>query len=329
MINNELLAKMLDGTLSESERSLLQSEAVSHPEIADEIAQLQRIEKMLVTSGNRYDIPTPSFLKSVEDEIAQKVRDSRSIKPVPILPPNFDTKFNWNLLIMTCSGLVTIGSLGYLGYTKYYTPAPIVRVEQTLETATTPSNLQTTVETSQSTYPISREQVSRKNQTSVKNAVQLSQSEVKPESKPEQTATSTDNAKDFSKPEVSGSIDPQYNDNSSRNQIQSMIGQLEEKQRMKDKFAEMTLNKRIGLLYSQSGNGSDAKKYLENALLLAHNTNTREEEGILLGEIGLVESKLGNSELAASKIRQAIDILTSLGINTEKWTKALSVIHKK
>lgn len=328
MMNNELLAKMLDGTLTDSERKILNSEAAAHPEFALELDQLRRIEAMLAKSGNRYDIPTPAFLQSVEDEIAQKVRDSRSVKPIPILPPYlFDTKFNWNLLIMACSGLVTIASLGYLGYNKLYPPEPIVIIEQTTpiqqaeniaiqnQQPTPKKHLEVRPSIAQSKQPIS---------------LLTSQNTLLPDRKIVSDNGSQQNYIPAltTKDSLDGSIAASYGSNTQLPKIQKMLAQLNEKRTSGDKIAEMSLNKKIGLLYNQDGNLTEARKYLEEALVLARHTNIREEEGNIMGEIGLIENKSGNPEKASVKIRQAIDILTTSGVSTARWAKELSSIHK-
>ncbi|MBI3257981.1 MAG: tetratricopeptide repeat protein [Ignavibacteriae bacterium] len=328
MTNNELLAKMLDGTLTASERTILNAEAAAHPEFANELEQMKRIESILTKSGNRYDIPTPAFLQSVEDEIAQKVRDSRSVKPIPILPPNiFDIKFNWNLLIMACSGLVTIASLGYYGYNKLYPPAPIVISEQ--QTAQQPES---------TTNPLAQSpQISRSNEKSISVArkqsltihstenTAIEQSKAIVEKSPNQLLA----AKETNKDSIDASIASNSNANTLTQKIQKTLSELNEKRAAGDKINEMSLRKQVGLLYSQAGSNSEAHKYLSEALEIAKSNNFRQAEGNILGEIGLIEKQMGNMDSAINKLHQAIDILNSSGSPSAKWTKALSNIQNK
>lgn len=329
MINSELLAKMLDGTLTDAERTILNNESALHPELANEVAQLQRIDAMLANSGLQYDTPTPAFLKCVEDEIAQRVRDSRSIKPVPFIPPIFDTKFNWNLLIMACSGIVTISSLGYLGYTKLYrtelTTISVIEnnsTQQPILSIQSPINTVTQQETSNSNE--------RQNQiiTSKGTSTRLSSELTTDNSKQKLITNQLVQQKDYSKNELDAMIAASSGANIQLTDIQNKLNLLNEKRLQGDKFSEMTLNKQIGLLYNLGGNPIEAKKYLEEALKLAQISSIKDEEATILGELGLIDYKLGYPDRATYKIRQAIDILTSVGNNASRWTKELSRLQK-
>lgn len=328
MTNNELLAKMLDGTLTASERTILNAEAAAHPEFANELEQMKRIESILTKSGNRYDIPTPAFLQSVEDEIAQKVRDSRSVKPIPILPPNiFDIKFNWNLLIMACSGLVTVASLGYYAYNKLYPPNPIVVTEQ--QTVSQPENTVNSTDRSVQSSPVKAKSISAApKQTYSNHTIQNSGTDLQKtiaENNSSQKSESLLTDKDT----VSGIVKQNTNLNTDTPDIQKLLLELNEKRTAGDRISEMRIKKQIGMLYTSSRNNSEAHKYLNEALEIAKNMKIRDAEGSITGEIGLVEMKMGNTEIAVAKIHQAIDILNASGNSSAKWTKELSKLQSK
>lgn len=334
MINNELLAKMLDGTLTDSERMILTKESAINPELANEVAQLQRIDAILAKSGYQYDAPTPAFLKSVEDEIAQRVKDSRKVKPVPFIPPIFDTKFNWNIFIMACSGIVTISSLGYLGYNKLFRVDSINPITLEHSLTSEPISISQTSphissETSTTKFYSNQQKTEIKNNN--KQNVQLTDNlgaSDNIDNKQKMNLTQPNQTKDFSKNELDASIAASSGANTPIVDIQNKLNQLTEKRTQGNKIAEMSLNKQIGLLYNQEGNPTEAKKYLDEALRLAQNTSIKEEEATILGELGLIDNKLGYSDKAIIKIRQAIEILNSTGNNTSRWTKELSTLQK-
>jgi tetratricopeptide (TPR) repeat protein len=343
MTNDELLAKMLDGTITPTEKSLLTSEALKNATLAQAIEQLQRVEALLAQSPHSYSAATDEFLKSIEDEIAEKVRDNRR-KPVPILPPYIDTKWNWNILLYSVSAILTVGAAGYFGYTAFTTPTKkAIENPQAIAHNQSPQQPIGSPQSSQPTavppQPTSGRVIPSNSYRNIESGTPQQtlglehNSLLKPESNPStnQAPVSTLPTKSSENtPPDNGELDGIASSGSNKDQqmINTLSAQLAEKRASGDKFSEMTLNKQIGMLYGKRGKRDEALRYLETALTHSRAVNAKSQEGAILGEIGLLESKHGNKDLAAAKIQQAIDILAKNGLNHDKWTRELSNLSK-
>lgn len=361
MTNDELLAKMLDGTITPAEKSLLTSEALKNATLAQAIEQLQRVEALLAQSPHSYSAATDEFLKSIEDEIAEKVRDNRR-KPVPILPPYIDTKWNWNILLYSVSAIITVGAAGYFGYTALTTPtktlqstpdaqvsAPAINMPQPVSTSDSPVMRPTTapaqptsgkvVSTRPDVHSVPVQQQNLAHQQNVQQPQSQLQSSnsgtsnpvaaapLPLSSAPVTTTKTTDTPANNGANEVEGKTASEGTIKLQQKRM-ALLAQLAEKRSGGDKFGEMALNKQIGMLYSSDGKHDEALKHFETALSHSRSVNARNEEGLILGEIGLLESKFGNKEIAITKIQQAIDILSKAGMNHDKWTRELLKLTK-
>lgn len=361
MTNDELLAKMLDGTITPAEKSLLNSEALKNATLAEAIEQLQRVETLLAQSPHSYSAATDEFLKSIEDEIAEKVRDNRR-KPVPILPPYIDTKWNWNILLYSVSAIITVGAAGYFGYTALTTPTKTLQHTPDAHVSTPANTMPLPVSTND--FPVTRpttapaqptsgkvvsnqpnvhsipehQQISTQHQDiqQPKSQIQSSNSAPtspvpsapqSPSSAPVTIAKTTESPINNGANEVEGKTASEGTMKLQQKRM-ALLAQLAEKRSVGDKFGEMALNKQIGMLYSSDGKHDEALKHFETALSHSKSVNARNEEGLILGEIGLLESKFGNKEIAITKIQQAIDILSKAGMNHDKWTRELSKLTK-
>ncbi len=347
MTNDELLAKMLDGTITPAEKSLLSSEALKNATLAEAIVQLQRVEALLAQSPHSYSAATEEFLKSIEDEIAEKVRDNRR-KPVPILPPYIDTKWNWNILLYSVSAILTVGAAGYFGYTVLTTPSkkaqenpPAIVENQSANRPTTTIEQSLQQPTDVPPQPTSGKVIPSNSFKSIESATPQQLGEHNSLNKPELNASAKQNQAPI-ETQPPKNPDNQTNNsplvqmdgiassgtNKDQQVISSLSAQLIEKHAIGDKFSEMTLNKQIGMLYGKSGKHDDALRYLETALTHSRTVNAKSEEGAILGEIGLLESKFGNKDTAAAKLQQAIDLLSKNGINHDKWLRELTKLSR-
>jgi len=354
MTNDELLAKMLDGTITPAENKQLTSEALKNSTLAEAITQLRHVEALLALSPNNYSAATEEYLKSIEDEIAEKVRDNRR-KPVPILPPYIDTKWNWNILLYTVSAILTVGAAGYFGYTALTTPSknPATNPTETVDKQLTDQTLkadpaQGSSNANPSAQSTTRNNIgSNSNQNNINsspsdqvsyfkshqnqsNSNDLGQSIHQPvaeqPSQPQQIATRTEVPSDANLNEIDGAASSSAD--KKMEQITLLTNQLVEKHAIGDKVGEMALNKQIGMLYSKSGKHDIALRYLDLALTHSRSVNAKSEEGLILGEIGLLELKSGNKDSAMSKLQQAIDLLSKSGLNHDKLSRELAKITK-
>lgn len=360
MTNDELLAKMLDGTITPAEKSLLTSEALKNATLAEAIEQLQRVETLLAQSPHSYSAATEEFLRSIEDEIAEKVRDNRR-KPVPILPPYIDTKWNWNILLYSVSAILTVGAAGYFGYTALTTgkkattaPSPTVVVAQpsgenpqaakeipmtsTPGPTTAPAQptygkvipKQGTLQTAPDMHAASKTDVPNTPILTTPQTDNRTSAQTPANPLPTAALTPSKNAETIANNgsrEVEGSAASEGSIKRQQKRTE-LLALLAEKRSGGDKVGEMTLNKQIGMLYSSDGKHDEAVKYLEAALAHSRSINSRNDEGIILGEIGLLESKFGNKDLAVSKLQQAIDILTKAGMNHDKLSRELTKLTR-
>ncbi|MCX6147279.1 MAG: hypothetical protein NTW25_08530 [Candidatus Kapabacteria bacterium] len=89
--------------------------------------------------------------------------------------------------------------------------------------------------------------------------------------------------------------------------------ELKEKQNSEDIVGQATLNKKIGLIYkSLSNNDRNALIYLENAYKLSSSANMPELKAECLGELGLLDIKIGNKETGLKKIEECLNIMKDI-----------------
>lgn len=126
---------------------------------------------------------------------------------------------------------------------------------------------------------------------------------------PVETQVRNSNSQDLN---AEGSINEKVNAGI-KSTLQNLERELKDKQNSNDIAGQATLNKKIGLIYkSISNNDKNASIYLENAYKLSNSANMPELKAECLGELGLLDIKIGNKEAGLKKIDDCLNIMKDI-----------------
>jgi hypothetical protein len=299
MTNEELLAKYLENSLSETESAEFQKLINTSPEFARDVRELSKIEAFLSTGTISAAIPE-DFLASVEHHVTEKIHHDK------YHAPGSGNAFNKIL-----SGFWIIPMIFLLGVGGYYllrntdekiqqnqeTPAPVLKEEisQTPEVQSIPEQPSAQKETSQST---------RENPSIVQNEEAVSQ---QPTRNPDELQLKAENAQS----------------NSDKIAFEKTREKLNSARAEGKKATEAALLKQMGMIAAKMSNITEARAYLNDAMNLARSLHLTELEAESTGELGLIFKKEGNTEMATGHFKKAIELLKASGQSTERWEKEI------
>lgn len=315
MTTDELIAKLLDGTLSANEQLHLNSLMASSPELAEEVHSLTTIEQLLRSQPQPLITEeSEAFLHTVENRIATAVSSQRKATVI-------GTK--------AAAWLVAIPLAVLLGGMSISLLQPsATQTNETQRVEATPPALQIEVPVSfhapvSTPTSQSNNQVSTAQQTEIKSQRHSTeQQEANTNelfaSANEQPATNSETA--HADIQGNANIANQQNTN---NYIESYRKQFEQFLQDGNRAQAAITAKTIGVLHRQSGNTTEAQHFLLLALKLSREVHLVEYEAEALGELGLTAKAKGNADEARTYLRSCVTLLEN-GPNTallSRWQK--------
>ncbi len=295
MTTDELIAKLLDGTLTAGEHSQMQAMIAASPELAEEIRQLRAIEDMLAHPHNEQVHDTAPFLHSVEDKIAASLvatGGAASAVRMGNLPRALFTPV-----------LVLIGSIGV-----FFAVRPSTDTHEPLSAATR-NELPPSFE-----MPVPA--------VASHKATSGSGSAARPASTNAPSAASAIEDQQPSTPPVAAATTPTDDDASAtiysppvslatRTSIEQNQEAFDKAMSSGDKLKALVPSYRLGVLYRRAGD-SRAMPFLATALAISREKNQQQYEAMSLGELGLLAREKGNIDAANSYLRDCISLLEQL-----------------
>lgn len=302
MTTDELIAKLLDGTLSASEHQELQTLIASSPELADEIHNLTAIEQMLSSQPVSPIVEeSRPFLHTVENTIAANLAAQSKA-------PLIGTKTA--MWLATVPFAVLLGGVAFSLFQPsemQVSPAqraaeapPTLHIE--LPASTTPKAVLTPQSTPQASA------VRRAQRTTSAPAVQTQE----PNNSQAPAAAHTPSLASVETPsaDIQGSARI-TSPSKPAIRIESYRKQFEQFLQDGNKVQAAITAKTLGVLQRQAGNTAEARESLLSALRLSREVRLTEYEAETLGELGLLAKATGNVGEARTYLRSCIALLES------------------
>lgn len=315
MTTDELIAKLLDGTISSPEQQQLHEQMAASPALAEEVHRLTVIENLLTLEEEETEVAAAApFLRSVENTIAASI--AVGSQTVQVNPSSLPRMFFAPLLVL----LSGIGV--FLAWPSSDAPVPVQRQEQldtppsfsmqvpaTKEAAPTVS---TTQESSIDVRPTARlRERAAENHIIAENKPNTRVTPVVPPS-PENSASIENNS-------------PAANDKQ-LNQFEELQTSYTAHLQQGDNVKAAIVAKSLGSLYRKQGDLQQAQTYLLSSLELSRKSHLPEYEAEALGELGLLAHDNGNQASAREYISSCIELLRQSGATAalRRWEKQLA-----
>lgn len=322
MTNDELLAKLLDNTLTEAERLELNVRMAASPHFAEEVREYLAVEEMLAKTKGSLTTAPAHLLQSVEQKTA-----------ATILTAAATTVVAETAVRSTLSGrlLVGISALVLSGAATWYLvtsgdPQPEMPVQPIAEQQS--NNNQVTPAPQTPLYSPTPQPQREQVQAQQAPEAQVQQNQKKTEQKPIVPSS----------PVVPSSAtdDATTNMNAQKNERNNASKQLEEQLDAYKKYKAngntinlMITAKKVGIVYRTLKEFDNSRIYLEEALALAKTQHIDDEEAIVTGELGLLEKERGALEPAKQLLQTCVDKLRALGSpQLQRWQDELTDLRK-
>lgn len=316
MTTDELIEKLLEGTISSTEKQQLYEQMAASPALAEEVHRLTVVEKLLTVEEEEPEVVTAApFLRSVENSIAASIAVASQTAQVSSggFPRMLYAPF-----------LVLLGGIGvFLAWPS--SPETPVSVQQQQQIDTPPSfSVQTPAMEEVQPSPSTTEQMPTTVRPSVRPQERSVDNSIAAEKAPEVESTPVIPPT----PENSASIE-----RSSSNTTTKQVDQLEELRdtytahlQQGDNVKAAIAAKSLGSLYRKQGDLKQAQTYLQSSLELSRKAHLPEYEAEALGELGLLALDNGNRESAREYISSCIELLRTSGATSslQRWEKQLA-----
>jgi tetratricopeptide (TPR) repeat protein len=303
MTNEELLAKYLENSLTDTESAEFQKLLNSSPEFARDVRELSKIEGFLTAGAITAAVPE-DFLAGVENHVAEKIHHDKYHGPA-----------SGNAFNKILSGFWIVPLLFLLGVGGYFllrnsdekvqpqqeNPAVVLQ-EQSAQTPEIQPQPETPVAHSELPQPKAENPAITQNdeitqQQPVANPDKMTASATK-EKNNAQTAAFEKTQENLLKARAAG-----------------------------QKAQEAALLKQLGILSAKNGNTHEAKTYFNDGINLARTLRLTELEAESLGELGMVFKNEGDKGAAVDNFKKAIELLKRVNQPTERWEKELKSVQ--
>lgn len=324
MNNEELIARLLDGSITEAEKSELDAQIAQSPVLAQEVRELMVVENLLA-KDEAEDVVPVGFLSSVENKVATIIAGAGAAgiggaalesilggKAAAGAATTATTIFGAKAIVVVVSALA-IGGGSWAAF-SILSPKPDnsqqnppAIVQQQTQIQQDPASEVPKAESILVPTPIADKKI--------------------PTQREENIASADNGNSAKEQREIGGKISSPVPEGEKMLQIYQ--NELAGKQSSGDKAGIALTSKKIGVLYRNLGNKSESAKYLEQALRNSRAIGLHEVEAETLGEIGLLESAHGNRENAMKSIQECLTILRSVNSGAvQRWEKELSKVQQ-
>lgn len=305
-----MTAKLLDGTISDSEYQQLEKLVESHPGFAQNVTELVRVEGLLKSLRHTPVAVTPGLLEQVEGSISAMISSNAAAVATGAAVAG-KTIFAY---IAGALGVAAIAGVSYWAINSSPTPQNSPEVQQ----INTPAAVQSVTTPAQ-------QQVAPPQQPLPQTAASREIAPNQPSAQPPIVSTATTENIPTAKPEASMSAPAKENKN------QQLIAQYKLSYQnavdAKDSFKAADFAKKLGVLYFSEEEAETARQYFGYAFSAAQNAGLTDFEGEAHGELGRLEKKAGNVAAAKEHLAKAVQMLNSINAPADKWQKELDGLN--
>lgn len=295
MTHEELLAGYLDNSLTESEKAEFEGLLKTSPEFARDAQELLKIEEFL-KEGTAITSPIPEdFLAGVENRVAGRIHHERYHAEGPNV-------FNKILSALWIVPIILILGTGAYFLLRSPEKQPAKEQEVVLK------------DNGNSTVRAPEQQVQPEAPASVRQPGSAPEQQMPVESEPQGTIRTP--------AEMQVNVERQKSD-SEEKALENTRQKLSQARAEGKKATEAALLKQMGMLAFKTGNISEAKNYLHEAIALSHSLRLTQLEAETSGELGIVLKREGNLTDAKEYFTKAIELLKASGQNAERWEKEI------
>jgi hypothetical protein len=370
---DELLARYLDGALSDVEHQEFQHLVQSNPEFAQDVRELHTVQDLLTSKSEHQAAAVTKaahFLSNVENNLAAIVAGAGAAAGIGTAAAlasksaggaasglgaaagavstgaassvasgaasgisSFIASVTSSWVGIAAAGATVVGGAGAVYYAATKAPS-------TPPSNSTPAPLVKSVEPPSRLAP--NNSLARGSQGQSQAGSQQEQQEQQPQAqgvapaeRVEGTSLAPEKiAESKTRPEYSARIKSGNADAKYAAMISDYERQLRAKDAQGDKASAALLAKSLGSLYRSTGRLQDARTQLQRSLGDARALGLRELEGESLGELALVDAAEGKKAQAITRLREAVQILTTLkgesaSQNANRWQQELARLEKQ
>lgn len=315
MTTDELIVKLLDGTISEREHSRLATMMAASPALAEEVRQLQTVEEMLADhQTERLDDTTP-FLRSVEQKIAASL----------VAGQTASTAYSGSMPRMLFAPLLLlVGSISVY----FAVPPDAVRESAAVPVFNAvPPTVDMVVPAQQTSAPAAAGQPAVQQQTVDARRPQTTHPETTPvQQQPDGSAIAHSAATTQQSVDASARINnPQANPF-----VDVFRKQFDQAMQKGDRIEAAVVAKQLGLLYRKAGDPATAETFLTTSLTLSRELGLQEYEAEALGELGLLARSQGKTDAARSYINNCVSLLERIEstAKAKRWKSELDNLSR-
>ncbi|MES2766538.1 MAG: tetratricopeptide repeat protein [Bacteroidota bacterium] len=308
MTNEELLAKYLENSLSESEQAEFNKLSNTSPEFARDVRELSKIEGFLQAGTIAGSVVPEDFIASVENHVTEKIHHDKY--HAPGAGGNAFTKVLSAFWIVPVLLMLGVGGFFLLRNTDHQpaqsqTNAPVLKENTGTDNSLKDQATQVAPQDNGSQTEATHQQAPKEN-----IAANTPDEATQPETirNPNELLGTTKNTSPAN-PEAAAFDRTREALNTARAEG--------------NKPREAALLKQMGMLTAKMGNIAEARIYLNDAMNLARGLHLTTLEAESTGELGLIFKKEGNQTAAAESFKKAIELLKTAGKPTERWEKEL------
>ncbi len=332
MTNDELLAKLLDNSLTEAEQQELSARTAASPQFAEEVREFLAVEEALQKTKPVLQPKIPGqLIDLVEHTVASSVAAGSTIATVA----STTSRFSPSLRIL--GGLTTVcigaGVLWYLSLSSNtVVPQPLSQspAYEQPTIGTTPAPIppaQTPAETHLQDDAASAPDQQQGNSVATSAAHgSLTQQQASPLSDNTANIGTTTPTDDKQSVEMLATDQK----NKVRKELSKAMADYEKYKAAGDAVHTMLKATDIGLYQITLENFESSRVYLDEALSLARQLKLGENEAIILGQIGLLEEARGAHQQAVKLIEECINTLRKLDSpDLQRWQDELKNLQVK
>lgn len=307
-----MTAKLLDGTISDSEYQQLEKLVESHPGFAQNVTELVRVEGLLKSLRHTPVAITPGLLEQVEGSVSAMISSNAAAVATGAAVAG-KTVFAY---IAGALGVAAIAGVSYWAINS--SPAPSNSTE--VQSINAPAV--------QSVTAPAQQQPAAPQQTTIPQPVasrEIARNQPTAQSPVASTPTADNNSTASAKSE--GSMSTQPPDDKIKQQIAQKKLSYESAIASKDYIGAADFAKKLGVLYFSQKETETARQYFGYAFSAAKNAGLTDFEGEAHGKLGLLEKEAGNAAAAREHLAKAVQLLNSISAPADKWQKELDGLN--
>lgn len=361
MTNDELLSKLLDNALTESERRELDARMASSPHFAEEVREFLAVEELLVKAKPLL-VSAPEHLITAVEQHAVTTIAASAAAATAAAHPHVSAFQQWitPTIAVLALGSAIVAYILWPSSTEVSPSVPVATTNAPSSAATAepaPNQRIPSVQeysTTQTENAVAPEPAEQHNEQRNTHGVERTQAEPQTvvhaptqhnEQQPRRQNAQQPKQQDAQQQEQAERvpITPQQApatqprkfqlttqaDSPQKRELQRQIDNYAASQAEDDKIAQMTTAKKIGILYREMKDYKSSQLYLETAQGLAHTMHLEEDAAIITGELGLLAKEQGNQMQAVQLVQQCVNKLAGFqSPSLQRWKEELAALQQ-